>query len=120
MFENNLKYIKNIIWILIHCLFTYTILIISLISNDIRILTSLLIIMSLIKFLFYFNGRCMVTELEENDLFNNSSELFGNTIIYKAKNKDIEEILINMGNTIIIQKIFILAVLKFYKITFFD
>ena len=120
MFENNLKYIKNIIWILIHSLFTYIILIISLISNDIRILTILLIIMSLIKFLFYFFGRCIATELENNDLFNNSSELFGNTIIYKSKNRDIEEILINMGNTIIIQKIFILSILRFYKINFFN
>jgi hypothetical protein len=62
----------------------------------------------------------MATQLEENDLFNNSSELFGNTIIYRPKNKDVEEILINMGNTIIINKIIILSILKFYKITYFD
>jgi hypothetical protein len=117
--NNNLNYIKNILWILIHGLFTYTVLIISLITNDIRVLTFFLIIMSLIKFLFYYIGRCMVTGLEENELFNNSSELFGNIILYKPNNKDVEEILINMGNIIIINKIFILSILKFYKITFF-
>ena len=119
MFDN-INYIKNIIWILIHMLFTYVILTIGLISNDIKILTILLIIMSAIKFLFYFIGRCMVTSLEENDLFNNSAELLGNTILEKPKDKDVEEILISVGNMILINKIFALTVLRFYKITFFE
>ena len=118
--EKNIDYVKNILWILIHFLFTYTILTISLISNDMKVLTIILIIMSIIKFLFYFIGRCMVTSLEENELFNNSSELFGNTILENPKDKNVEEILINMGNTIIINKIFILSILRFYKITFFE
>ena len=120
MFDTNLIYIKNILWILIHFLFTYTVLTISLISNNMKVLTIMLIIMSVIKFLFYFIGRCMVTSLEENELFNNSSELFGNTILENPKEKNVEEILINMGNTIIINKIFILSILRFYKITYFD
>jgi hypothetical protein len=120
MFDTNLNYIKNILWILIHFLFTYAVLTISLISNDMKVLTIMLIIMSVIKFLFYFIGRCMVTSLEENELFNNSSELFGNTILENPKEKNVEEILINMGNTIIINKIFILSILRFYKITYFD
>jgi len=116
----NTKYIKNIVWILIHFLFTYAVLSISLISNDIKILTTMLIIMSVIKFLFYYIKRCMVTSLEENDLFNNSAELLGNTILKKPKDKDVEEILINMGNMIIINKICVLAILRFYKITYFE
>jgi hypothetical protein len=36
------------------------------------------------------------------------------------KDKNVEEILINMGNTIIINKIFILSILRFYKITYFE
>jgi len=119
MFDN-INYIKNIIWILIHMLFTYVILTIGLISNDIKILTILLIIMSAIKFLFYFIGRCMVTSLEENDLFSNSAELFGNTILENPKNSDVEEILINIGNMIIANKIFAITILRFYKITYFE
>jgi hypothetical protein len=118
--NTNINYIKNLLWILIHLIFTYIVLIIALISNDIKILTILLIIMSAIKFLFYFIGRCMVTSLEENDLFNNSAELFGNTILKNPKDKDVEEILINIGNTLIANKIFILAILRFYKITYFE
>ena len=126
MFNNNMKcvknmsYVNNIIWILIHMLFTYVVLTVALITNDIKILTILLIIMSAIKFLFYFIGRCMVTSLEENDLFNNSAELFGNTILENPKNSDVEEILINIGNMIIANKIFALTILKFYKITYFE
>ena len=126
MFNNNMKcvknmsYVNNIIWILIHMLFTYVVLTVALITNDMKILTILLIIMSAIKFLFYFIGRCMVTSLEENDLFNNSAELLGNTILEKPKDKDVEEILINIGNMILINKIFALTVLRFYKITYFE
>ena len=125
MFNNmncvkNMSYVNNITWILIHMLFTYVVLTIALITNDIKILTILLIIMSAIKFLFYFIGRCMVTSLEENDLFNNSAELFGNTILENPKNSDVEEILINIGNMIIANKIFALTILKFYKITYFE
>ena len=83
-------------------------------------ITILFIIMCIIKFLFYFIGRCMVTSLEDNNLFNNSSELFGNTILENPNEKNVEEILINMGNTIIINKIFILSILRFYKITYFE
>ena len=120
MIDTNFNYTKNIILILIHFLFTYTVLTISLISNDMKILTILFIIMCIIKFLFYFIGRCMVTSLEDNNLFNNSSELFGNTILENPNEKNVEEILINMGNTIIINKIFILSILRFYKITYFE
>lgn len=118
--NSDINYLKNILWILIHCLFTYFVLIVALISNDIKILTILLIIMSSIKFLFYFIGRCMVTSLEENDLFNNSADLFGNTILQNCQNKDVEEILINIGNAIIANKIFVLTILRFYKITYFE
>jgi hypothetical protein len=123
MFDTNLNYInyiKNILWILIHFLFTYVVLTIALISNDMKILTILLITMYFIRFLFYYIGRCMVTSLEENDLFNNSAELFGNIILQNPKDKDVEEILINMGTIIISNKIFILSILRFYNITYFE
>jgi hypothetical protein len=120
MFDTNINYVKNVLWILIHMLFTYVVLTIALISNDIKILTILLITMSVIRFLFYYIGRCMVTSLEENDLFNNSAELFGNLILQNPKDKDVEEILINMGNIIIANKIFILTIFKFYNITYFE
>ena len=120
MFDTNINYVKNISWILIHMLFTYVVLTIALISNDIKILTILLITMCVIRFLFYYIDRCMVTSLEENDLFNNSAELFGNIILQNPKDKDVEEILINMGNIIIANKIFILSILRFYNITYFE
>ena len=118
--NTNMNYIKNLVWILIHCIFTYIVLTIALITNDMKLLTIMLIIMSIIKFLFYFIGRCMVTSLEENDLFTNSAELFGNTLLNNPKDKDVEEILINIGNIIIANKIFVLSILQFYKITYFQ
>jgi hypothetical protein len=120
MFDTNINYVKNISWILIHMLFTYVVLTIALISNNIKILTIMLIIMCVIRFLFYYIGRCMVTSLEENDLFNNSAELFGNIILRNPKNKDVEEILINIGNIIIANKIFVLSIIRFYNITYFE
>jgi hypothetical protein len=120
MFYININYVKNISWILIHMLFTYIILTIALISNDMKTLTIMLITMTSIRFIFYFIGRCMVTSLEENNLFNNSAELFGNIILQNPKNKDVEEILINIGNIIIANKIFILSIVKFYNITYFE
>ena len=120
MFDINMNYIKNISWILIHMLFTYVVLTIALISNDMKILTIMLITMYIIRFLFYFIGRCMVTSLEENDLFINSCELFGNIILQNPKNKDVEEILINIGSIIIANKIFVLSIIKFYNITYFE
>jgi hypothetical protein len=62
----------------------------------------------------------MVTSLEENDLFNNSAELFGNIILQNPKNKDVEEILINIGTIIIANKIFVLSIIKFYNIKYFE
>jgi len=118
--NTNMNYIKNLVWILIHCIFTYIVLTIALITNDMKLLTMMLIIMSIIKFVFYFIGRCMVTSLEENDLFTNSAELFGNTLLNNPKNKDVEEILINIGNIIIANKIFVLSILQFYEITYFQ
>jgi len=120
MFDTNINYVKNISWILIHMLFTYVVLTIALISNDMKILTIMLITMYIIRFLFYFIGRCMVTSLEENDLFINSAELFGNIILQNPKNKDVEEILINIGTIIIANKIFVLSIIKFYNITYFE
>lgn len=120
MFDTNINYVKNISWILIHMLFTYVVLTIALISNDMKILTIMLITLYIIRFLFYFIGRCMVTSLEENDLFNNSAELFGNIILQNPKNKDVEEILINIGSIIIANKIFVLSIIKFYNIKYFE
>jgi hypothetical protein len=67
--------------------------------------------------MYYYFGRCIVTCLEDNVLFNNSAELFGNIILENPKNKDVEEIVINMGNLIIINKIIVLSLIEYYKIT---
>lgn len=52
-----------------HFMLAYGVFMLALITNNIRILCGLLILMSIIKFVFYVNGRCILTLYEYNNIF---------------------------------------------------
>lgn len=99
---------------LIHFILAYGILITSIISNNIKVLIFLLIIMSLIKFSFYIFGRCVLTLYEYNQQFAPVAKLLSNTLTNNINDKKSEEILINIGLLILLNKLFFLIIYKYF------
>lgn len=97
-----------------HFILAYGILITALVSNDIKVLLFLLVIMSLIKFAFYIFGRCILTLYEYNSYFAPAAKLLANTLTKDIDDKKSEEILINTGLLIILNKLFFLTFYKHY------
>ena len=97
-----------------HFILTYGVFIVSLLSNDIRTLFILLILMSFIKFLYFYVGRCILTLYEYNDHFSTVSELLSNTLTTFLDDKRTEEVLINVGLLIILNKLLFLTIYKYY------
>ena len=102
---------------LIHFILCYFTLIISLISNNIKILTFLFILMIYIKILYNTYNRCILTIIEDNDYYPNIATLFMKTLTkVDIPIHEIENILINIAILIIANKIFVLSLLYFYKV----
>ena len=101
----------------IHFLFCYLILIVSLVSSDIKVLTFLFILIKYTKILYNTYNRCILTILEDNDYFPNVATLFIKTLT-KADIPihEIENILINMAILILANKIFVLTLMSYYKV----
>jgi hypothetical protein len=97
-----------------HFILTYGVFILSLLSNDIRTLFILLILMSIIKFLYFYVGRCILTLYEYNSHFSTVSELLSNTLTTFLDDKRTEEVLINVGLLIILNKLLFLTIYKYY------
>jgi len=104
----------NLLMSFLHFAMTYIFFITILISNDIKILLILLVIMSIIKFFYYFFGRCVVTLYEHNNHFSTMAELFSNTLTTNLAEKKTEEILINVGVLIILNKLLVLIFYNYY------
>jgi flagellar biosynthesis protein FlhB len=104
----------NLLMSFLHFAMTYIFFITILISNDIKILLILLVIMSIIKFFYYFFGRCVVTLYEQNNHFSTMAELFSNTLTTNLAEKKTEEILINVGVLIILNKLLVLIFYNYY------
>lgn len=98
----------------IHFILAYGILITTLVSNNLNVLIALLIIMSLVKFAFYIFGRCVLTLYEYNNHFAPIVKLMSNTLTDNINDKNGEEILINIGILIILNKLFVLMLYKYY------
>jgi hypothetical protein len=101
----------------IHFLFCYLILITALVSNNIKVLTFLFFIMVYTKILYNIYNRCILTIVEDNVYYPNVATLFIKTLT-KAEIPihEIESILINMGILILVNKIFVLLLLSYYKV----
>ncbi len=99
----------------IHFILAYGILITTLISNDFKVLIGLLVIMSSVKFAFHIFGRCILTLYEYNNHFAPIVKLMSYTLSGDINNdKTGEEILINIGILIILNKLFFLTLYKYY------
>lgn len=106
----------NLFVSLIHFILSYGVFSISLISNDIKTLFWLLIIMSIIKYSYFLFGRCILTLYEYNEYFSSIAELFSNILTYDLDDKRAEEVVINVGLLIILNKLLILLICKYYKL----
>jgi hypothetical protein len=111
----NLKLLFNLFISFIHFVLAYGLLMTAILSNNIKILISVLIIMSMIKFAFYFFGRCILTLYEYNPYFAPVSKLLSYTLTNNITDKKGEEILINAGILIVLNKIFALTIYNYYK-----
>ena len=110
------KVIGNLFVSLVHFFLAYIYFILALIINDIPILFILLIIIIIIKLFYIYFGRCILTIYEYNDHFSPLVELFSKTLTTThLKHCVVEEILINIGLLITLNK---LAVLMFYNYYF--
>ena len=106
----------NIFFSILHFLLTYIVFSILLISNDTKILFILLLLMSVIKMLYCFFGRCVLTLYEYNEYFSPITQLLSNTLTYELDDKRTEEVLINIGLLIALNKLLIILFFKYYKI----
>jgi len=100
----------------IHLILTYGVFITALISNRIKVLFGLLILMTIIKFSYWFLGRCVLTLYEYNNHFSSISEIISNILTCNLDDKRTEEIVINLGLLIILNKLLVLLFFKYYKI----
>jgi hypothetical protein len=103
----------NLLCSLLHFLLCYIVFIISIISNDIKVLTFLLLLMIYIKILFSMYERCILTILEENEKYSETVTLFIKTLTnYPIPIKEREIIIINIALLLLMNKIFALLVIR--------
>lgn len=104
----------NLFVSLIHFILAYGILITALVSNDFKLLITILVIMILVKISFYTFGRCILTLYEYNSQFASTAQLLSYTLTNNINDKTGEEILINIGILIILNKLLFLTFYKYY------
>lgn len=103
----------------IHFIFCFFIFMAALISNNINLLTFLLVVMSITKILYWMNGRCFLTSYEKNNYFSNTPKLFSKILTnVELKETDVELLLINISILIILNKIFWVILLSYYRFPF--
>lgn len=107
--------IFHLIISLLHFLLCYIIFMLALISNKIPILLILLIIMIIIRFLYFVFGRCIVTLWEYNDHFSCIAELYSKILTPDLDDKKSEEIIINIGILILLNKLLFLTLYNYYN-----
>lgn len=106
----------NVFISFMHLILTYSVFITALISNKVDILFWLLILMTIIKFAYWFFGRCILTLYEYNNYFPSMCEIISNILTCNLDDKRCEEIVINIGLLIILNKLLVLLFFKYYKI----
>ena len=105
----------NLFMSFLHFLITYIFFITVLLSNNIKVLFVALVLMSIIKYFYYFFGRCVLTLYEYNDYFSTLAELLSKTLTgNNLGDKITEEVLINIGILMILNKLIILINYNYY------
>jgi len=107
--------IFNLFVSVIHFILTYGIFITALVSNNIKVLFILLVIMNIIKIMYFCIGRCVLTLYEYNNYFSPVAELFSKTLTTGLPDKQSEEIVINVGLLIILNKLLFLSIYNYYS-----
>lgn len=105
----------NLLTSFFHFFITYIFFITVLVSNNIKVLFVLLVLMSIIKYFYYFFGRCVLTLYEYNDYFSSMAELLSKTLTgNNLGDKITEEVLINIGILMILNKLIVLINYNYY------
>jgi len=104
--KNTIQYITFVF----HFILTFGIYVTTLVSNNIDILTLLLMTTIMIKIMYYIYGRCILTVIEENDEFPNMESMFMNLLSphNTITSEQGEAIIINMGLINLLVKILFL------------
>jgi len=111
-----MKLIVNLFVSMIHFILSYAVFTCALVSNNIKTLFILLVLMSIIKISYCLFGRCILTLYEYNEHFAPLAEILSNTLSYNLDDQKSEEILINIGLLILLNKLLVLFFLNYYKI----
>lgn len=93
---------------LFHCIIIYVLFIGTLVSNNIPTLLLLLLLACIIKCSFFFFDRCILSVLEENKEFPFCSISTFALLNNNLTERDNEEIIINFGLIMVLNKIFFL------------
>ena len=105
----------NLFMSFFHFLITYVFFVTILFTNNIKILFILIVIMSIIKYLYFFFGRCVLTLYEYNKYFSSMAELFSKTLTSNnLGDKITEEVLINVGILMILNKLVLVIFYDYY------
>lgn len=100
----------------IHVIVVSIIVIPALISNNIELLTVVLIFCILIKYSYYTYKLCVVTVLEDGKTYANMPQIAGWLMGGNVKNvRDMEDILINAGLLLVMSKMFLLIFMDYFK-----
>jgi len=101
----------NLFFSLLHFILAYGVFITSLVSNNIKILIFLLILMSIIKFFYFlFYNRCVLTLFEYNDYYPTLAYCMSNVLTENLNDSKCEEVIINIGILILLNKLLFLFV----------
>ena len=109
---------KNTISIL-HLLLMYIIGMLGILSTNENVVFGFLIVMMLVKFSYYLFERCIVTYLEDGKMYASASQIFGYTITKKDMKQGLyEEIIINFALILLVNKLLLMLILKYYHKSF--
>ena len=100
---------------ILHLLLMYVIGILGILSINENVVFGFLVVMILIKFSYYLFNRCIVSYLEDGNIYANAPQLFGYTITKKnMKDSIYEEITINFALILLGNKLLVMLLLKYY------
>jgi hypothetical protein len=100
----------------LHAFYGYIHFTLIIISNNIKLLFILLCIAIAVKISYTIHGRCILTKYEENKYFYPIFTYFSDILLYDLSYKKREEILVNSGLLLVLYKLFVLIILKYYNI----
>jgi hypothetical protein len=97
---------------LIHFLLTYGLFVTILFSNNIHCLILAFVVLVGIRFSYYLCDRCILTLAEENEHYPNLVRTFSSLLTKELDDKIAEEIMINIGLLIVMNKLFLLMLFQ--------